>query len=240
VNLHTLCWLWQWFATAFFLSHAAARTRREIVAGRITSIEVQKRNPRRANVFVEGEFALGLALIEAAKLSTGQYLSDADIERLHQRDDAERAHEFALNFLSYRPRSENEVRRRLAKKGFPERAIADAIGRLLRAGLLDDEAFARYWVENRSRFRPRGPYALRQELWEKGVPDRIVDAVVADEDQDENAYRAALQRLGRWKRMEPDERRRKLTGYLQRRGFGYDSIRQAWERLVADHAIDEA
>ena len=210
------------------------------MAGRITSIEVQKRNPRRANVFVEGEFALGLALIEAAKLSKGQHLSDADIERLHQLDDAERAHEFALNFLSYRPRSEDEVRRRLAERGFPESAIADAIGRLLRAGLLDDEAFARYWVENRSRFRPRGPYALRQELREKGVPDRIVDAVVADEDQDENAYRAALQRLDRWKRMEPTERRRKLTGYLQRRGFGYDSIRQAWERLVADHAIDKA
>ena len=209
------------------------------MAGQITSIEVQKRNPRRANVYVDGEFALGLALIEAAKLAKGQHLTDDDIKRLQQLDDAERAHEFALNFLSYRPRSEDEVRRRLAKKGFPEHAIEDAVERLLRARLLDDKAFAAYWVENRSRFKPRGPFALRQELRQKGVPDAVVDAVVAEQDEDENAYRAALQRIERWKRMEPEERRRKLTAYLQRRGFGYDSIRQAWERLAADHAIDE-
>ncbi|MBN1642497.1 MAG: RecX family transcriptional regulator [Anaerolineae bacterium] len=210
------------------------------MAGQITSIEVQARNPKRANVFVEGEFALGLALIEAAKLSTGQYLSDADIERLRERDDAERAHEFALNYLSYRPRSEHEVRQRLAEKGFAAHAIDDAAARLLRTGLVDDQAFARYWVDNRTEFKPRGPAALRRELWQKGVPDAIVDDVVADQDEDENAYRAALQRLTRWQRMQPEERRRKLTGYLQRRGFGYDSIRQAWERLVAEHAIDES
>jgi regulatory protein len=210
------------------------------VAGRITSIEVQKRNQRRANVFVEGEFALGLALIEAAKLSTGQYLSDADIERLRRLDDAERAHAFALNFLSYRPRSEREVRRRLSRKGYAEHAIEDAVGRLLRAGLLDDEAFARYWVDNRTQFKPRGSYALRQELRQKGVSDHIIDEVVHEEDEDENAYRAALKRLARWKRMKPDERRRKFTSYMQRRGFGYGSIRQAWDRLVANHAIDES
>jgi regulatory protein len=209
------------------------------MAGRITSIEVQKRNPKRANVFVDGEFALGLALIEAARLSTGQYLSDSDIERLRGRDDEERAYELALNFLSYRPRSEREVRRRLAKKGFASPSVEAAVERLVRAKLLDDKDFARYWVENRTRFKPRGPYALRQELRQKGVADRIIDPLIEELDEDENAYRAALKRLRRWKRMDTDERRRKFTGYLQRRGFGYDSIRQAWERLVAEHAMDE-
>jgi len=83
------------------------------MAGRITAIRVQKRNRKRANVFIEGDFAFGLAMIEAAKLSKGQYLSDEEIASLRLADEKERAYELALGFLSYRPRSQAEVARRL-------------------------------------------------------------------------------------------------------------------------------
>jgi regulatory protein len=209
------------------------------MAGRITSLSVQKRNPERVNVHIDGEFAFGLAMIEAAKLSTGQFLTDADIQALEHVDESERARESALNLLSYRPRSEREVRRRLQRKGFSEQAIESAVQRLLRAKLLDDEAFARYWISNREQFRPRGQFALRQELWRKGVPSRIIDRLLEDVDEAGNAYRAATKRLSRWQRMDPGERRRKLTGYLQRRGFSYDVIREVWERLVAEKSIDQ-
>lgn len=209
------------------------------MAGRITSLSVQKRNPERANVYIDGEFAFGLAMIEAARLSTGQFLTDADIQALEQLDGSERARESALNLLSYRPRSEREVRRRLQRKGFSEQAIEGAVQRLLRAKLLDDEAFARYWISNREQFRPRGQFALRQELGRKGVPSHIIDRLLGDVDEAENAYRAATKRLSRWERMDPGERQRKLTGYLQRRGFSYDVIREVWERLVAEKSIDQ-
>ena len=209
------------------------------MAGRITSLSVQKNNPQRVNVYIDGEFAFGLAMIEAVKLSTGQLLTDADIRALDQLDECERARESALNLLSYRPRSEHEVRRRLQQKGFSEQAIESAVQRLLRAKLLDDEAFARYWISNREQFRPRGQFALRQELWRKGVPSRIIDRLLEDVDEAENAYQAAMKRLSRWQRMEPSERQHKLTGYLQRRGFSYDVIREVWDRLVAELAIDQ-
>jgi regulatory protein len=209
------------------------------MAGHITSLSVQKRNPERVNVYIDGEFAFGLAMIEAAKLSTGQYLNDADIRALEQVDEGGRAREAALNLLSYRPRSEREIRRRLQRKGYSERAIEEAVQRLLRAKLLDDEEFARYWISNREQFRPRGQFALRQELWRKGVSDRIIDRLLEEVDEAENAYRAATKRLSRWQRMDPSERQRKLTGYLQRRGFSYDVIREVWDRLVAEFEIDQ-
>ena len=210
------------------------------MAGRITSIEVQKRNPRRANVYVDGEFVLGLAMIEALKLSKGQVLSDADIEGLRLVDEKERAHEATLNFLSYRPRNEQEVRRRLQKKDFMPEAVDDAIARLLRAGLIDDEAFARYWVENREQHRPRGAYALRHELRQKGIESRIVDELVEQIDEDANAYLAATKRLSRWQRLDPSVRRRKMSDYLRRRGFSYDVVLRVWERLIAEQLIDES
>ena len=209
------------------------------MAGRITSLSVQVHNPDRANVYLDGEFAFGLAMIEAAKLSTGQFLTDADIEALKQFDEGERAHESALNLLSYRPRSEREVRRRLGRKGFSEPAIEQAVQRLLRARLLDDEAFARYWISNREQFRPRGAFALRQELRRKGVSHRIIDGLLEDVDEAENAYQAATKRLTRWQRIDPSERQRRLFGYLQRRGFSYDVIRDVWERLLAEELIDQ-
>ena len=96
------------------------------------------------------------AMIEAAKLSKGQFLSDSDIAALRAANERERAHEYALNLLSYRPRSSAEVTRRLRKKGFSQPTIDTTLERLLRAQLLDDEAFARYWISNRERLDPVG------------------------------------------------------------------------------------
>jgi regulatory protein len=208
------------------------------VAGHITAIQVQKHHPKRANVFIEGQFAFGLAMIEAAKLSKGQYLNDKDIAALQVLDEQERAYERALGFLSYRPRSRVEVARRLKQKGFSEPTCETVLDRLSRTGLLDDEAFARYWIRNREQFKPRGQYALRYELQQKGVASSIIDAVVQRVDESENAYRAAMQRFTRWKHLTPDSLRRKLSDYLRRRGFGYDAIQGVWERIKAEQVED--
>jgi regulatory protein len=200
---------------------------------------VQKRNSERANIYIDGEFAFGLAMIEAIKLSKGQMLSAQEIAALQDSDQEERAYELALNFLSYRPRSASEVEWRLRKKGYDEPAIAAVIERLLRAKLLDDQAFAEYWVSNREKFKPRGRYALRHELRAKGVDSKVIDAALQDLDEFENAYRAAVKRIRRWKRLDPSERRRKMTAYLGRRGFRYETARAVWDRMIDEQLIDE-
>src|SRR5574340_1235861 len=123
--------------------------------GTITALKVQKRNPNRVNVYLDGEFAFGLARIVAAWLRVGMMLSDEKIEALQIQDAGEAAYQQALRFISYRPRSEMEIRKKLVEKGTDEKVIEVVSTRLKNAELMGDEQFARTWVENRSTFRPR-------------------------------------------------------------------------------------
>ena len=212
------------------------RTDERPMGGRITALKFQKRNRDRVNVYLDGRFAFGLAAIEAAHLRVGQVLSDEEIARLKERDQVERAVQRAMDLLSYRPRSEAEIRRRLRGKGHDEVTIAEAMDRLRRIGLLDDESFARYWVENRFQFNPRGVVALRQELRQKGVEDRIIEAVLAEYDEEEAAARAVERAVRRLRHLDGPTFRRRLGDYLRRRGFSYDLIHPLVEQAVAERA----
>jgi regulatory protein len=203
-----------------------------VMAGTITALRFQKRNKNRVNVYLDGKFALGLAAIEAAHLRVGQLLGDDDIARLRERDDVERAFERMLNFLSYRPRSEAEVRRNLRKKNVDDEVIDVVIERLTRAGMLDDQEFARYWVENRLQFKPRGAHALSHELWEKGVPASIIADTLDGFDEETAARKAAHAGARRLAHLEPRDFRRRLGGYLARRGFSYAVISPLVEEML--------
>lgn len=212
------------------------------MAGKISALRFQKRNKDRVNVYIDGEFAFGLAAIEAAHLRVGQVLSDEDIARLNATDEEQKAYERALNYLSYRPRSEMEIRRNLYKKGVDGEVIDRVIERLAQAGLLDDAAFARYWVDNRVRFKPRGSRALRYELRQKGVSDAIIDQILQDFDDEENARRAAEAGARRLSHLERRDFERKLQAYLARRGFSYTVIKPLVEELwdeMQDEVLSE-
>lgn len=202
------------------------------MAGKITALRFQKRNTDRVNVYVDERFAFGLAAIEAARLQVGQTLSDEDIARLKVRDQVERAYERALNFLSYRPRSEAEVRRNLRKKDVEDEVVEVVVERLMRAGLLDDREFARYWVENRLQFNPRGAYALRYELRGKGVPDAIIADALVDLDEEAAARQVAEAGARRLTHLEPRDFCRKLGAYMARRGFSYAVIKPLVEEML--------
>jgi regulatory protein len=215
------------------------------MAGTITALKVQKRNPRRVNVYLDGHYAFGLAAIEAARLRRGQVLSDEDIEGLKERDSFEKAHDRALRFLSYRPRSEAEVRRYLQGKAVSPTVEEEVIERLTRAKLLDDLAFARYWVENRESFRPRGLRMLRYELRQKGLSDETIAQALMDLDEEEGAYRAALRRGRKLTHLDQISFRKKLGAHLLRRGFPYEvvnpAVERTWQELKAEgENIDES
>src|SRR5262245_29060075 len=117
---------------------------------KVTALKLQARNKTRVNVSLDGEFAFGLAKILALPLRIGQELSEADVERLQTADAEEQAHERATRLLARRPRSEAEIRQRLQKAGVAAPVITTVLERLHRSGLLDDEAFAKFWVDNRT------------------------------------------------------------------------------------------
>jgi regulatory protein len=202
------------------------------MAKTITALRFQKRNKNRVNVYIDGQFAFGLAAIEAAHLQVGQTLSANDIARLQRQDEVEKAYERALNFLSYRPRSEAEIRRNLRKKKVKDEVIDEAVDRLTRAGLLNDREFARYWVENRLQFNPRGARALRYELRRKGVPTSIIDDALANLDETEAARKVAEAGARRLTNLEAREFRRRLGAYMARRGFSYAVIKPLVEETL--------
>ncbi len=201
------------------------------LAGTITALKEQTKNKGRVNVYLDGTFAFGLADTIAATLRVGQSLSDDDIARLRQRDARERAYDQALRFLRYRPRSADEVSRYLAGKEVPPEVIAETLARLAGAGLLDDRAFAHFWVENRTSFRPRSARALRFELRRKGVSDGAIEAALGALDEREAAYQAARARAARLEHADRETFYRRLGEFLQRRGFGYELARETVSRL---------
>lgn len=202
---------------------------------KITALRAQKRNPERVNVYLDGEFAFGLARIVAAWLEVDQELSAENIARLQAQDQVEVGLQHAIKYIGYRPRSVDEVRRNLVKHEYPDAAIEEILNRLQRNGLLDDRNFARRWVENRMEFRPRGRRALRFELRKAGIEEPIIQATLDEmlTDEDRLAYEAASKYA---RKLKIDDRRvffQKLSGYLARRGFTYDTaaavVEQLWE-----------
>jgi regulatory protein len=203
------------------------------MGGQITALKVQTRNPNRVNVFLDGEFAFGLERITAAWLKVGQVLSDQKITELKDRDEQEVVYLKALHLLDYRPRSEKEINQKLEKKGIPPEVIANTIERLRRNGLVNDEQFAQAWVENRSEFRPLSRKALAYELRQKGLSGAAIQQALTNLEIDEEdlAYQAALKQSRKLKNLEKPDFRRKLSGFLARRGFSYENIAPVVERI---------
>jgi regulatory protein len=207
---------------------------------RITAIEPQQKNLQRVNIYLDGEFAFGLAVVVAAWLRVGQELGEERIASLKTQDEREIVYQKALHFLSYRPRSSAEVRQNLSKRGISEALIEEILNRLQNTGLVNDETFAQAWVENRNTFRPRGKTALRMELRRKGLSNEIVQSVLVTQVNDAAlALEAARRYARRLSGLEWPEFRQKLSGFLARRGFLYTTlapvVSQVWkETQTAD------
>ena len=206
---------------------------------KITALVVQKRNPNRVNVHLDGEYAFGLARIVAAWLRVGQELDEEKLKRLQVEDARERAVQQALLFLSYRARSESEIRQNLRKHEMPEEVIEETLARLRQDGLANDGQFAQAWVENRSTFRPRSRRMLAMELRQKGLDDEAVSSALEDVDDEPLAYEAARKRASRLKGLEWADFRKKLSEFLARRGFSYPVIAPVVTRIWNETQKDE-
>jgi regulatory protein len=201
---------------------------------KVTAIEAQKRNPNRVNIYLDDQFAFGLARIVAAWLQVGQELSEEKVAALQEEDAREVALQKSLHFLSYRVRSIEEVRKNLEKHEIPEAAIQSTLEKLQNAGLLNDHEFARTWIENRNTFRPRGRRALRMELRQKGLPESVIETTLEETtDEEALALTAARKQLRKLQGLDWMDFRKKMAGFLGRRGFPYEVVasatRQVWQ-----------
>jgi regulatory protein len=172
----------------------------------------------------------------ATHLQLGQALSADDIQALQEEASLEDAYERALNQISRRPRSRQEIERYLARRSCDPAVIERVVDRLVAKDYLDDRAFAEIWVENRFEFRPRGARALRAELLMKGLNSSIIEDALQGYDEREAALRAGRKAARRWQRSEEDEFHKRLSGYLVRRGFDYELVREIVSRMWDENA----
>jgi regulatory protein len=208
---------------------------------KITALPPQKHDPDRLSVFVDGEFRMGLSaeVALAGNLRVGQSVDEARLLELERRDRSWQAREAALRLLAVRPRSAAELARRLRMKGYEPEVGEEVIARLRDLGMIDDAAFAGMLVRDRVRLKPQGARRLANELRAKGVAEETAHTAIretmAGEDTDERelARRAAEKwrpRAGE----EPASARRRLHGFLARRGFDSDVIREVLDEAAPD------
>ncbi len=197
---------------------------------RITEVLPQKKKSRRFNVFIDGEYAFSLSSRLAAAIQAGGTLSEQQEGALKREDEIERAFDASLNYLKYRPRSRVETSRHLEGKGFEKAAIETALKRLEHYAYIDDFEFARFWVESRTRNRPRGLFALKYELREKGIEKHVIEKTLAGFDEHAPAWQAVAKKLSGWSTLPDHELKGKIYSFLKQRGFAFETCEDIWNR----------
>lgn len=207
---------------------------------KITKISPQQKSQERVNIFVDGEFRLGVAeeVIVKRGLKVGQEITEHELEAIQRSDVGWKAREYAVSLLSVRPRTVKELQQRLRKKEFPDDSIEAAIEFLNARGYLNDQAFAEMFVRDRIKFKPRGKRALAVELRMKGVEPETAARAIEEtfNAQDSSEVDLAREVAEKWvaRKLTGDRMkdRQRLFGFMARRGFSGDSIRQAMDDLL--------
>ncbi len=209
---------------------------------KISSISVQAKNPDRVNISIDGKYRFSLDVYQVSELGlkVGRELSDADLAGFEQESQFGKLYGRTLEYCLMRPHSAKEIKDYLWRKtratkyksrngeikdreGVSQEVADRVYSRLQDRGYIDDEKFAKFWIENRNQIKGASRKRLTMELRSKGVDGSIIDHVLSSTDRDE---RNELKKVIAKKSMKyADER--KLIEYLMRQGFRYDDIMDA-------------
>jgi len=196
------------------------------------------RKPRRklVQVYVDGEVALelGRELALERDVCPGRTLSQGELYALADEQARRASLEAALRLLAYRPRSERELRDRLARKSFRRPIVNETVARMRELGYLNDAEFARFYADTQQASRPRSQRIVRLELRRRGVAQEVAEEATETIDDEEAAYRAASRRVASLRRLEYQAFRERLGGFLTRRGFSYEVARRTVNRCWAE------
>lgn len=187
---------------------------------------------------MNGEFVAGVGeeIVVDLGLKVGQQVDGEKLAEVLQAEEIRRAREAALTLLEYRARTQKELEQRLAQKGYSEETIAKVIEQLKNIDLVNDERFTADWVANRITNRPAGKSRMNWELRRKGIAPEIIEEALEQVDEDkefEMALDLAERKLG-GKTIEGPESKRKMAGFLQRRGFHWEIVSRVLNRLAPE------
>jgi len=214
---------------------------------KVTSVEPQKKNQHRFNIYLDEQFAFGADedLVVDHRLVVGKLLDTSDVEKLLFEAEVGKLMERMYRLFNIRQRSEQEVRRYLKNLSFKRKvkeqdeisdvAIELLINKLEQKRLISDEEFAKAWVEARRKSKQKGIRALKAELYQKGIDRQIIEEVLADElegTEEQLATQALEKKMKVWKNLPSFEFKKKAYQFLMRRGFEYEVVKDIVENLM--------
>ncbi|MBN2015371.1 RecX family transcriptional regulator [Candidatus Dojkabacteria bacterium] len=207
----------------------------------VTKLKITRRGDR-VSVYLDDKYAFSVErnLVVDLFISQGTKLSKKDVKDIKAKDFEVRYYHKVLDLLSRRPRSEHEIRLYLERKLFGEDSsqsyIKNIIKRLKSNGFIDDLEFAKWWVENRVSFKPRGKYLIKQELRVKGVEKDLIEEALESSNLDHQKEYKLAQELGLKKKrilknLSDIRNKRKFLSFLMRKGFSYDIAKKVLRKL---------
>ncbi len=202
----------------------------------ITAIKPQKVSPlnkagaNRVNVYLDYKFGFGIDLetFVKLKLKVEQELTDDQVEEAKNLGYFQKILGNLLNFATLRPRSEKEIKDWFFRKKVPESFQEKLISKLGKYDLLGDEKFAKWWVDSRIQFKYKSKKEISFELQKKGVSREIIDKILGESEINEEEFAKKLmdKKAYRWGKLPPVERRKKMTQFLARKGYGWEVIKK--------------
>lgn len=199
----------------------------------ITSIKQQK-NKNRVNVYLDDKFGFGIDLdnFVLLHLKVEQELTEKEVEKIVRKAEFQKTLDKLLRFVTLRPRSEKEIKDYFKRKKVHESLHKELTNRLNRLELIDDEKFAKWWVDQRQSFKPKAVRVLRLELRQKGIDKEIIDKTLGETKIDEEKIARELleKKAYKWKSLSAREARQKTGQYLAGKGFGWDVIEKVVPR----------
>lgn len=199
----------------------------------ITSIKSQK-NQKRVNINLDGSFGFGLDLENFMKLQlkVNQELTQEEINEIIKKGELQKSFDKTLRFVMTRPRSLKEVKDYFRRKEVDNSLHKNILDRLEKLQLLDDQKFARWWVDQRLQFKHKSKKDITFELRQKGIDTNTIKNVLDDSEMDELKIAKELisKKEYKWKRYDEDKRKQKVTQYLVGKGFSWDVIGQVLNR----------
>jgi len=201
---------------------------------KITSLTAQLKDANRVNVLVDGKFRFSLDLAQVSELGikSGKTYSEVEITEFEKESGFGKLYVKALDYCLIRYRSQREINDYLKRKVYASRLKSNqyddnmasrVLERLIAKGYVDDQRFARYWVENRFQKKGVSRRRLSLELAKKGVSRELIDEVLSEtvrSDKDE-IIKVINKKRNRYKDND------KLKAYLIRQGFDYDLIQDS-------------
>lgn len=214
---------------------------------KITEVVPQKKNPKRFNVFLDGEFAFGADedLVVNRRLVVGKIITPEDLQKILFEAEVGKLMERMYRWFVIRQHSEKEVRDYFKIKNQKSKVkneetisslVIDAtIETLKKKGIVNDLEFAKAWVEARRKSKQKGVRAIKMELFQKGIEKEIIEEVISSQSSvvnEEDLAKLALEKKMRvWKSLEPQEFRQKATEFLLRKGFEYEVVKRIIEKF---------